>query len=421
MSTNCSTDRRAPNGAPRDFPRPLHHHTSDPLLSRILGRSRSLFADDLGANETALGEAVRGARLLVMGAGGSIGRAFVKQVLAYHPGSVHAVDINENTLAGLVRDVRSSTLPTPDDFRTFCVDFGSEAFSRLWQVAGPYDHFINFAAMKHVRSERDVYSLMRMVRTNAGCLRDFMGSLNGGVPKTVFSVSTDKTVRPVNLMGATKNLMEKILFAFSDRVTVSTARFANVAFSDGSLLDGFVRRLAAGQPLAGPSDVRRYFISHEEAGQLCLLACFLGLNRDAFFPKMDEERHLITFPEIAALILDDRGLEPLPSASEDEARRMVGRVPGKWPCHFAPSNTTGEKPVEEFFGDDDDLDLERYRNIGVVRGAPGELAPIDRCLEAIEGIRCTENWSKEEVVRAVRIAVPELCHNEKNRSLDEKM
>ncbi len=399
----------------------MHQQTSDPLLSRILGRSRSLFADDVAANETALSEAVRGARLLVMGAGGSIGRAFVKQVLAYQPGGIHAVDINENNLVDLVRDVRSSNLPAPEDFKTFCVDFGTEAFFRLWQTAGPYDYFINFAAMKHVRSERDVFSLMRMVRTNAGCLREFMGHLNGSAPKTVFSVSTDKTVRPVNLMGATKNLMEKILFAFSDRVTVSTARFANVAFSDGSLLDGFVRRLATGQPLAGPSDIRRYFISHEEAGQLCLLACFLGLNRDAFFPKMSKERHLVTFPEIATMILDDHDLEPLLSASEDEARRMVGRVPGKWPCHFTPSDTTGEKPVEEFFSDDDDLDLERYRTIGVVRGVHGELASIDRCLTAIEDIRRADSWSKEEVIRAIRIAVPELSHDEKNRSLDEKM
>ena len=397
-----------------------HRETSDPLVSRILGRNRSLFECDIAANADRLSDAIRGSRLLVVGASGSIGSAFVDQVLDFEPAVLHAVDANENSLVELVRDIRSTSAGV-EDFRTFCVDCRSIEFRRLWQTSAPYDTLINFAALKHVRSERDVFSLMRMIGTNVAFIAELMEDVERMRLKRVFSVSTDKTVRPTSLMGATKNLMEKVLFAHSDRVAVSSARFVNVAFSDGSLLQSFVNRLENGHPLAGPSDVKRYFISHNEAGQLCLLACFLGDNRDIYFPLLNDETHLRGFPEIATQFLEHHGLEPVFCESAGQAREMVGRAAGSWPCYFAASDTTGEKPVEEFYSPGDDIDTEAYENIGIVRAGPVGRGAIEHCLAEIERIRRSETWSKADIVEALRIAVPELAHRERRSSLDDKM
>ncbi|MBM3566841.1 MAG: NAD-dependent epimerase/dehydratase family protein, partial [Alphaproteobacteria bacterium] len=268
----------------------IHFDSRDPLLARILGRSRSLFADDVAANAAFLKAAINGARILVIGAAGSIGAAFVKQLAAFNPASLHLVDIDENDLVELVRDLRSSPLNLPPDFRTVTADFAGPEFLRYARENAPYDVLANFSALKHVRAERDVYSLARMIEVNVAALDRCLGQSDGLGFKRVFSVSTDKCVRPANLMGASKNLMEKVLFSRGGSFIATSARFANVAFSAGSLLEGFERRLAKGQPIAGPSDVKRYFISHEEAAQLCLLACFLGEDRQVFFPKLSEEK-----------------------------------------------------------------------------------------------------------------------------------
>ena len=398
----------------------LRFDTRDPLLARVLGRTRALFADDVAANRTRLEGAIAGRRLLVVGAAGSIGSAFVREVVAYAPAALHLVDIAENGLVELVRDLRSAPNAPPDDFRTITADFAGAEFDRLAADHAPYNVFANFSALKHVRAERDVYSLLRMIEINVAALDRCLARAGDYGFKRVFSVSTDKSVRPANLMGASKNLMEKVLFSRPGAFAATSARFANVAFSAGSLLEGFENRLAKGQPLSAPNDVRRYFISHQEAAQLCLLACFLGQDREIFFPKLSTDDHLIAFPDIAALLLAERGFEPLMCASEEEARRLVP-PPGRWPCHFAPSNTSGEKPEEEFFRPDDVLDLKSFSAAGVVRERIASRQTIDAFLASIRAIQTEPAWRKESVVEAICRAVPELNHIERGHNLDQRM
>lgn len=397
-----------------------HFDATDPLLARILGRQRSLFADDVAAHAGELTAAIGGARVLVVGAAGSIGGAFVKQVVGYRPKALHLVDLNENTMVEVVRELRSDRVVLPEDLRTVTVDFGSVEFHRFVEACGPYDMVFNFSAMKHVRSERDVFSLMRMIDVNVRALDDFLAQPAAGTLRRAFSVSTDKSVRPVNLMGATKNLMERVLFARSEQLAATSARFANVAFSAGSLLEGFEMRLAKGQPIAAPIDVKRYFISHEEAGQLCLLAGCLGQSREVFFPKMTPTEDLMGFADIATAFLRQRGLEPLPCASEEEAKATASAA-GRWPCWFSRSDTTGEKAFEEFHRDSDAVDRDRFAEVAVVREAPIDRAALDRFLDTIRRLRQSPDWRKDAVVDAVRAAVPELEHVELGRNLDQKM
>ncbi len=436
------------------------------LLSRILKRSGSMFAEDLEVHRAQIEACIRGARIMVIGAAGSIGSAFVRQLVSFRPAALHLVDISENNLVEVVRDLRSALISLPDDFKTFAVAMGSLEFDRLLDAErasdrGGYDYVINFSALKHVRSEKDPFSLMRMVHTNVVAVKALLDRLVGTSTRKHFSVSSDKAANPANIMGATKIFMERVLLNYADRIPFSTARFANVAFSDGSLLHGFLQRLAKGQPFAAPYDVRRYFISHEEAGQLCLLSCFLGENRDIYFPKLDEGSDLLTFAEIAVMVLEAHGFEPDLCASEEEAkekatRMMQGaegmgqannfnrdrdpinstmnfRAPqnaknkdltpnGGWPCYFFASDTTGEKPYEEFYTVADAVNLDRYRQMGVISQPPWtDREKIDQALAAFARIREQNLWRKEDMVEAIKIIVPELDHEEKGKNLDQKM
>jgi FlaA1/EpsC-like NDP-sugar epimerase len=312
----------------------------------------------------------------------------------------------------------------PQGFQTLPLAMGSPEFRAFLRSEKPYDYVLNFAALKHVRSERDPYSLMHMVHTNVVCLRDLLERIAPQEPKKVFSVSSDKAVNPESAMGATKALMEHLLLAYSDRIPVSSARFANVAFSDGSLLYSFGRRLEKRQPLSAPVDVRRYFISHEEAGQLCLLAGFLGRNRDIFVPKLDPSVHLLTFSEIAELYLESRGLLALPCSSEDEAKRRARELNpsgGEWPCYFFASDTTGEKMEEELFASGETVDWSRFRAIGVVTASAPDGSKTLDALEALERLRATQAWTKQAILEVLRRVVPELRHEETGRNLDQKM
>lgn len=387
------------------------------LHARIVGRAQSLFAADLARHRDEIAQAVAGSRVLVVGAAGSIGAAFVRQLVPFRPEALHLVDINENALVEVVRDLRASGAPVPDDFATFSVDFSGLEFARLAAALGPYDHFLNFSALKHVRAERDAYSLMRMIDVNVRALRDALVLLRG-TPR-LFSVSTDKSVRPANLMGATKNLMEQVLFSVEGAVA-TTARFANVAFSAGSLLEGFEHRLAKRQPLSCPEDVRRYFITHAEAGQLCLLAAFLGRHREAFFPRLPETA-LVSFAGIAQAFLAHHGLGLLPCATEAEARARVGERADAWPCHLTRSDTTGEKPFEEFLRPDDRPDFARFAAVGVVRERPPAPGAVDRFLAACGRLRDEPLWRKDSLADLLRRAVPDLVHEERGLNLDQKM
>lgn len=391
------------------------------LLERILRRSGSAFADDLADNQAGIARRVHDSRVLIVGGAGSIGSSFIRQILAFAPAAIHVVDVAENNLVELVRDLRSSVIGVPEDFKALPLLLGSPELEAFIDSQPPYEFVLNFAAVKHVRSEKDAFSLMHMIHTNVSCLRELLDGLNEG--PTVFSVSSDKAVNPANAMGASKAFMERLLNAYAGKFEVTSARFANVAFSDGSLLHAFEKRIEKSQPLAAPRDIRRYFISHEEAGQLCLLAAFLGDNREVFVPKLDPDVNLLTFAEIAEIYLDSIGLRPLLCATEEEARRRAATrdVPKHtWPCFFFDSDTTGEKMVEEFVGSNEVADWGRFRAVGIARGdSPGE--GILRAVDDIETMRRSGIWTKEALMEIMRRVVPELSHVEKGKSLDQRM
>lgn len=394
---------------------------STELLSAVLRRPTSMLADDLLENNEEIRARVGGARILVCGAAGSIGSSFVRQVADLAPAALHVVDVSENNLVELVRDLRSSPAVLPDDFRALPLPMGSHEFRAFLTSERPYDFTLNFAAVKHVRSEKDPFSLMHMLHTNVLSLRDLLDWSSPGTK--LFSISSDKAVNPENAMGASKALMERLMLAYSTKFSVSSTRFANVAFSDGSLLHSFSKRVAKGQPLSAPLDVQRYFISHEEAGQLCLLAGFLGGNREIFVPRLDPATNLLTFAEIAELYLESIGFHPFECSTEAEAKRRAqnGDSPaGTWPCFFFNSDTTGEKMVEEFVSAREKADWDRFRAVGVVSADAGDVAILD-AVDELEAMRTGDSWTKDEILRILTTVVPELQHVEKGRSLDDRM
>ncbi|MBF0194278.1 MAG: polysaccharide biosynthesis protein [Magnetococcales bacterium] len=396
------------------------------LLNKILGRKQSLFHNDLQRDKKQLADSIDGRRILVVGAAGSIGSAFVKQLMLYKPKSVHLVDPAENNLVELVRDLRSSSLEIPDDFMTISISMGSLMFSHFLESQKHYDYVVNFSALKHVRVERDPFSLMQMLETNLFSLERLLRVLVKEGRSRIFSVSSDKAVNPANLMGASKALMEQLLYSFSFRVPYTTSRFANVAFSDGSLLHGFGYRFTKGQPFSAPNDVKRYFISHEESGQLCLMACFLGENRDIFIPRLNAETDLITFSKIAELYLKDRGFTPIQCGSDKEAIAMAeaGKMYSskEWPCYFSGSDTSGEKAQEEFVGVGEVAQSGRFEGVDIIATQPPEDdAALSQTITMLEDIRDSDYWSTAEISEAIKISVPDLKHKVKSRNLDQKM
>ena len=390
----------------------------------LIGRDQPLFADDLRIWEPQIVQQVRGSSFLVVGGAGSIGQAVVKELFKRNPRKLYVVDISENNMVELVRDLRSSLGYIDGDFRTFILDGGSREFDVFLKQEGSFDYILNLSALKHVRSERDPYTLMRMIEVNIlNTNKTVCYAVEQGTRK-YFCVSTDKATNPVNMMGASKRIMELHLMHWSQQIPISTARFANVAFSDGSLLHGFSQRIAKRQPLSAPFDVKRYFVTAQESGELCLLSCLLGENRDIFFPKLSERLHLVTFAEIARKYLRGLGFEPYECATEDEARARVEelRTSGRWPCYFFKSDTTGEKDFEEFTTQNDVLDLERFRSVGVIKNEPlsnGE--QLGRFSTEIDRIRSTETWTKRELVDLFCEMIPEFQHTEMNKSLDSRM
>jgi FlaA1/EpsC-like NDP-sugar epimerase len=393
-------------------------------MLQLLGRSTQLLQKDIYNNEQVLADLVRVSRFLVIGAAGSIGQAVTKEIFKRNPKKLHAVDISENNLVELVRDIRSSLGYINGDFRTLALDIGSWQYDAFIDSDGQYDYVLNLSALKHVRSEKDPYTLMRMVEVNIlNTLKTIEQSKQKGVKK-YFCVSTDKAANPVNMMGGSKRIMEMFLMRESQDIDISTARFANVAFSDGSLLHGFNQRLEKKQPIVAPSDVKRYFVVPQESGELCLLSSLLGQNRDIFFPKLSEELHLITFSEIAQKYLLSKGFEPYLCESEEEARKLIKELPqkGKWPCLFSPSNTTGEKDFEEFFTSFEKIDLVRFENLGIVKNALTDISnKLDYFLDAISEMKIRGKWTKEEIVSLFHEMIPDFGHEEKGKYLDNKM
>ena len=391
---------------------------------QMIGRSEPLFDADLARLEPGLSEQVAGGRFLVIGGAGSIGQAVVREIFRRGPRVLHVVDISENNLVELVRDLRSTLGYIDGDFRTFAIDCGSVEFDALMRWSGGYDYILNLSALKHVRSEKDPFTLMRMVDVNVLNTVHTLGFARGQGARKYFCVSTDKAANPANMMGASKRIMEMFLMRESLDVPISTARFANVAFSDGSLLHGFNQRLAKRQPIAAPRDVRRYFVTARESGELCLLSCLLGENRDIFFPKLSEKLHLTTFDAIAVKYLAAQGYEAVPCASEDEARARVDElIPRRqWPCYFADSDTTGEKDFEEFFTEREMLDLERFEGIGVIQNTPEfDAERLDAFVAQIAAMKTAGTWERAELVTLFNRMVPGFTHKETGRFLDERM
>ena len=390
----------------------------------LLQRTQPLLELDLAMHKTHLQEQVEQASFLVLGGAGSIGQAVTKEIFKRSPKKLHVVDISENNLVELVRDIRSSYGYIKGDFKTFALDIGSKVYDAFIENDGQYDYVLNLSALKHVRSEKDPFTLMRMIEVNIlNTLKTCLQSQAKGVKK-YFCVSTDKAANPVNMMGASKRIMELFLMREANQLPISTARFANVAFSDGSLLYGFQNRIIKKQPIAAPDDVKRYFITQEEAGQLCLIACLMGENKDIFFPKLKDELHLITFKSIAQKFLLDQGFTPMECSSEEEARSTIEKCieEEKWPCYFSPSTTTGEKSFEEFYREDEQLDLVRFENLGIVKSelnAAGE--QLDYFLKKVNEMRDKNHWEKEEIVTLFQSLLPEFNHIETLRSLDQKM
>ena len=390
----------------------------------LIGRDEALFESDLISCNDELSSLVSKGRFLVIGGAGSIGQAVVREVFKRDPEILHVVDVSENNMVELVRDIRSTVGYGSGDFRTFALDCGSIEFDVLMAAEGPYDYVFNLSALKHVRSEKDPYTLMRMIMVNVFNTIKTLRLAKDMSAKKYFCVSTDKAANPVNMMGASKRIMEMFLMRESLSQNISMARFANVAFSDGSLLHGFNQRFAKRQPFSAPNDVRRYFVTPQESGELCLLSGLLGENRDIFFPKLSEKLHLITFSAIAVRFLREHGYEPYECASEDEARDRAEELIAKkqWPCYFFKSDTTGEKDFEEFFTDNEDLDMDRFDTVGVIRNQPDfDEAKLDEFMDGIDALRAKASWTKDDIVKLFFGLLPEFAHKETGKYLDQRM
>lgn len=390
----------------------------------LIGRNSEFFTDDLQAHQVELEKIVSSSSFLVIGGAGSIGQAVTKEIFKRNPRKLHVVDISENNLVELVRDLRSSIGYTSGDFKTFALDVGSNVYDAFIKSDGQYNYVLNLSALKHVRSEKDPFTLMRMIDVNVfNTDKTILQSIESGTKK-YFCVSTDKAANPVNMMGASKRIMEMFLMRRSTEINISTARFANVAFSDGSLLHGFNQRIQKLQPVVAPNDIKRYFVTPKESGELCLMSTVFGENRDIFFPKLSENLHLITFAEIAVKYLENLGFTPYECRDEDEARALMNTLPQqkKYPCLFTKSDTTGEKDFEEFYTSSETLDLERFNNLGIIKNKL--FVEEDKLLKfeiEINIMKSRGMWSKEELVNLFNQIIPNFNHKETGKYLDAKM
>ena len=401
------------------------------IANSVTFRPVSMFEPDIQANAETLTNEIKGKKVCVIGGAGSIGSSFIKAVLRFEPASVVVIDLNENGLAELVRDVRSTQgLYVPDEFRCYTLNFADPIFERIFREEKGFDIVANFSAHKHVRSEKDRYSVQALIENNDIKAKKLMDLLKVYPPKHFFCVSTDKAANPVNIMGASKRIMEDLVMAYNKYFKVTTARFANVAFSNGSLPDGWIHRLQKRQPLAAPSDVKRYFVSPEESGQICMLACILGNGGEVFFPKLGEDQ-MLTFSSICDKFVTANGFEKDPCSSDDEAKRKAaelkvsprgGDLEGAYPVVYFASDTTGEKAYEEFYVPGEKIDMQRFQSLGVVEQTIRHtMNEVDGFFNKLENIFAKEDFTKAKVVDAIREFIPNFEHEEKGKNLDQKM
>ena len=398
-------------------------------ILNLIGRTKELFTNDIANNDEELQNIVSTSTFLVIGGAGSIGQAVTKEIFKRNPKKLHVVDISENNMVELVRDIRSSFGYIDGDFQTFALDIGSLEYDAFIKADGKYDYVLNLSALKHVRSEKDPFTLMRMCETNIFNTDKTIKQAKENGTKKYFCVSTDKAANPVNMMGASKRIMEMFVHRNSQEMKVSMARFANVAFSDGSLLHGFNQRIQKNQPIVAPNDIKRYFVTPQESGELCLMSCIFGENRDIFFPKLSENLHLISFADIAVKYLENLGYEPYLCKDEDEARnffiqnsKLNNQNLKQWPCLFTASDTTGEKDFEEFFTDNETLDMKRFENLGVIKNEANFDEELLQSFEStIKEYKENLSWTKEEIVKEFFKLIPDFGHKETGKYLDGKM
>lgn len=395
------------------------------INKNIIKRNQSMFAEDIENKKQELSEKIYNKSILVIGGAGSIGSSFIKAILPFKPASLVVVDTNENALAELTRDLRSTKgMYVPDDYITYPMDFASPVFEKMFRKRGGFDIVGNFSAHKHVRSEKDIYSVEALLQNNVLHAKLLLDLLAEFPPEEYFCVSTDKAANPVNIMGASKRIMEDVIFSYSDKFPVKTARFANVAFSNGSLPAGFLARIAKLQPLSAPSDVKRYFVSPEESGQICMLACMLGNNREIFFPKL-RDAQMMRFDTIATNLLHEHGFEVLECASDEEAiNKAEALKEGSklYPVHYSGSDTSGEKPYEEFFTDEESVDMERLQALGVITGKQvTDKKKVEVLFDKLSAEFAKEETSKETIIKIMQEYLPNFDHIETGKSLDSKM
>ena len=395
------------------------------IADSVTYRPVSMFKADIEANKETLTREIKGKKVCVIGGAGSIGSSFIKAVLRFEPASVVVVDLNENGLAELVRDVRSTNgLYVPDEFRCYTLNFADPIFERIFREEKGFDIVANFSAHKHVRSEKDRYSVQALIENNDIKAKKLMDLLTVYPPKHFFCVSTDKAANPVNIMGASKRIMEDLVIAYNKYFKVTTARFANVAFSNGSLPDGWIHRLQKKQPLAAPSDVKRYFVSPEESGQICMLACILGKGGEVFFPKLGEDQ-MLTFSSICDKFVTAEGFEKKECGSDAEAKKYASEMSYEgttYPVVYFKSDTTGEKAYEEFYIPGERINMNRFMALGVVEETTRRPMPeVNAFFEKLEGLFAKEDFTKAQVVEAIKEFIPNFEHVEKGKNLDSKM
>lgn len=390
----------------------------------LIGRNKELFFDDIKKYDKKIKKVISKSSFLVIGGAGSIGSAVVKEIFERKPKKLHVVDINENNLTELVRDIRSQFEYIEGDFKTFAIDVGTDEYDAFIKSDGKYDFVLNLSALKHVRSEKDPFTLMRMINVN---ILNTYKTLNQSIEnktKKYFCVSTDKATNPVNLMGASKLVMEMVLMSNSKKIKVSTARFANVAFSDGSLLHGFKKRFEKKHPIAAPNDIKRYFLTPKESGELCLLSCILGDNKNIFFPKLNKSKNLLKFSDLAIKFIKTKGYEPYICKTEKQARQLIKTLPSKkkWPCLFTSSDTTGEKEIEEFFSDSENVDMKKYKNIGIIKkDLIFKKSKYENFIKKIKSFKSKSIYEKDMIVAEFMKLIPNFNYEDKKKYLNEKM
>lgn len=390
----------------------------------ITKRSKSLFETDIEANKSVLSKKIAGKSVLVIGGAGTIGSSYIKAILKFKPGKLFVVDTNENGLTELTRQLRSdANMFVPEDYRTYPMNFGDPVFQKMFLAEGPFHIVANFAAHKHVRSEKDKYSIEAMIDNNVFKAKAFLDLLVTQKPEHFFCVSTDKAANPVNVMGASKKLMEEVIMAYSDQLQITTARFANVAFSNGSLLAGYIERLFQNQPISCPSDVQRFFVSPEESGQICMLACMLGNSGEIFFPKLAAEE-MAYFKDITIDFFKASNRPILECQSEEEAKQtaLTTTETDPYPVYFFDTDTSGEKLYEEFYTDSDVVDQETYTSLGVIKNARKlSQAEISTTIKELKTLMDSGNHDKSAIVELLKKHLPDFEHIETGKSLDQKM